>query len=121
VVYPPFGILYRAQDLNNVVARIAGYAGCKPLCTDRLCPTDLAIGTRKWWKGQVGDCHAISGCGIGLLGLLLRDEAAAALGARQPALLALPLASEAVDMMVLHVTAGVSDALIHAATMPDET
>jgi hypothetical protein len=31
------------------------------------------------------------------------------LGARQPALLALPLVGEAVDMMVLHLTAGVSE------------
>jgi hypothetical protein len=31
------------------------------------------------------------------------------------------LAGEAVDMMVLQMTAGVSDALIHAATMPDGT
>jgi hypothetical protein len=59
VVYPPFAILYRAQDINNVAARVAGYAGCKPLRTDRLCPTDLLISTRKCWKGEVGDCQAI--------------------------------------------------------------
>jgi hypothetical protein len=93
------------------------YAGCKPLRTDRLCPTDLPISTRKCLKAEVSDCYAISGCGVGLLGSLPRDEAAAALAARQPALPTFPLVGKAVYMMVLHMTAGVSDALIHAATM----
>lgn len=69
----------------------------------------------------MGDRQGISSYDIGLLRTFLGGEATAAVGARQPAPFAFSLAREAVDMVVLQMTASVSNALIHAATMPEVT